>query len=146
MQLRGVLLALVTISLVGCSAILDLVPPGTFSEVEQAREDLQLDLAGEMQAENEWGGNLGSEEGPVYKAVIAGANAYSTIEVRLVELGYTQTGSLGLQTFWDSVSTTASDTVIQVTLEEVDAGDEVGVGDKEIFVVKDAGAAIKIRG
>ncbi len=135
---------LVALSLVGCSAFREFVPPGTFNTVNQARDELDMETAGEIQVEGEFGGAIVSDQGPTYLAVIEGESAPSVIESRLLELGYSKTSSELGTTLWKRVS--ADDSVVEITLDAVDAGDEFGIGDREIVTVEATGASIEIRG
>lgn len=136
-------LALLSFSLTGCSVAGKIVLPGTFDSVEQAAEELDLETAGELQIDGEYGGGWWFGGDPTYSAVIGGADASSVLDGRLSELGYSKVDSDYNATYWERGSEKES---LAVTLTNVGPGDTVEVGDDPSVSVDETGAWIIIRG
>lgn len=135
-------LALV-LALTGCSAVEDFVPPGTFDYVNEAANELELDSAGEFQAEGSYGGSWLWGEGPTYVAVIAGEQAPDIIAARLLELGYDHMGAVENIESWERGF---DDTFLQVHVVHVQPGDEATIRDGENVAVEEEGAYLTITG
>lgn len=136
---RTLLIALVAISLSGCSILQVFVPPKSFEYVNQVRDELELETVGEVQVENESGGEGATDAGPRYIAIITGDDAAATLESRLLDRGYTHGKTLWEKRFDDSK-------VVTIYFEQVSPGDEVEMGENETARVEADGVMIFIQG
>jgi ABC-type Fe3+-hydroxamate transport system substrate-binding protein len=140
---RVVLLLLVSLSLGGCSVVSSFVVPGTFNEVYEARDELDLATAGEIQAEDDRGGGVWFDGKPTHTVIVAGADVYSVVEARLEAEGYTNVTTDFDSTTWDRGS---HGDYIHITLQTVAAGDVIELGDDGDVSVDNDGVSVYISG
>lgn len=138
-SLRLIALAFVVLALAGCNQLTEIVPPGAYSLVDQAAEELDLETAGDIEFDFHRGGQLVGD-GATYVAIVSGDDVLVVLEGRLSDLGYTY--DEGSET-WERGGENES---LTVTLNPVSPGHVVNKSDTESLTVEHAGASVAIVG